>query len=69
MGKLKEAYMRVMTTKQTDDDIYRYTLHEVEEKISALTDLIDSDDVIGNKRMGYLIANSEDIVDALIKKS
>ena len=58
--------MRLHTTKQTDDDVYRYALHEVEDKISSLTELIDADDVVGNKLMSYLIANSEDIADELV---
>jgi hypothetical protein len=68
MGRLKETYMRILATKQTDDDIYRFTLSEIEDKISALTEFIDVDDVVGNMLMSYLIANSEDIADALITK-
>jgi hypothetical protein len=68
MGKVKEAWMKIQTAKQIDDDIHRCCVAEIEDKVSALTDLIDCDDIAGNLLMSYILANIDDIADVLAEK-
>jgi hypothetical protein len=63
MGKTKEAWQKIQEKK--DDDVYQSTINDIEDKVDALREFIDPDDIIGNFVLSYTLANVEDMAELL----
>ena len=65
MGKMSEAFIRVTTSKNKDDDLHLSTVSDIEDFVATITDFIDSDDIVGNAVMSYILANVDDIAETM----